>query len=81
MSAIAEMGQSLHIVTRRKPPYVCNAPDSDRIQLRSGMSRSAIMRRREAAELRRFHLQNQTSDTSVIMSVMWPGAEVVQCVL
>jgi len=35
------LGQSLQIVARRKPLYVCNAPDSDQILPRSGMTRRA----------------------------------------
>jgi hypothetical protein len=36
------MGQSLQIVARRELIHVCNAPDSDQILPRSGMSRCAI---------------------------------------
>jgi hypothetical protein len=34
-------GQSLQIVARQKPLYVCNAPDSDQILPRSEMPRWA----------------------------------------
>jgi hypothetical protein len=44
--AVSESGQSLQIVARRKPLYVCNAPDSDQILPRSGMSLRANKRHR-----------------------------------
>jgi hypothetical protein len=36
------LGQSLQIVARQKPLYVCNAPESDQILPRSAMSRWAM---------------------------------------
>jgi len=38
---MSQMGQSLQIVARQKPLYVCNAPDSDQILPRSEMPRWA----------------------------------------
>ena len=38
----SKSSQALQIVAHRKPSYVCNAPESDQILPRSGMSRRAI---------------------------------------